>query len=77
MPKKKKLISIIIPYYKKKLFISKTLKTILNQSYKNFEIIIIYDDLDLFEFKYLNKISKKDKRIKIFKNKKNKLMNKN
>ena len=71
MPKKKKLISIIIPYYKKKLFISKTLKTILNQSYKNFEIIIIYDDLDLFEFKYLNKISKKDKRIKIFKNKKN------
>lgn len=71
MSKKKKLISIIIPYYKKKLFISKTLKTILNQSYKNFEIIIIYDDPDLFEFKYLNKISKKDKRIKIFKNKKN------
>ncbi len=71
MREKKKLISIIIPYYKKKLFISKTIKTILNQSYKNFEIIIIYDDTDLLEFKYLNKISKKDRRIRIIKNKKN------
>ena len=71
MREKKKLISIIIPYYKKKLFISKTIKTILSQSYKNFEIIIIYDDTDLLEFKYLYKISKKDRRIRIIKNKKN------
>ena len=71
MNKKKKLVSIIIPYYKKKFFISKTIRSILNQSYKNFEIIIVYDDDDKFELNYLKKISKFDKRIKILINKKN------
>ena len=71
MNKKKKLVSIIIPYYKKKFFISKTIRSILNQTYKNFEIIIVYDDDDKFELNYLKKISKFDKRIKILINKKN------
>ena len=44
--KKKPLISVIITYYKKKLFISKTLKSILNQTYKNYELIFVYDDTD-------------------------------
>ena len=70
MDKNKKLISIIIPYYKKKLFISQTIKTILKQSYQNFEIIIIYDDSDLSEFNFLKKLVKLDKRIQIYKNKK-------
>ena len=70
MEKNKKLISIIIPYYKK-LFISQTIKTILKQSYQNFEIIIIYDDSDLSEFNFLKKLVKLDKRIQIYKNKKN------
>ena len=38
------LVSIIIPYYKKKDFISLTIESILKQSYKNFEIIIINDE---------------------------------
>ena len=38
------LVSIIIPYHKKKSSISNTIKSVLNQTYKNFEIIIIYDD---------------------------------
>ena len=41
-----KLISIIIPYYKKKRYIKLTLQSILRQKYKNFEILIIYDDAD-------------------------------
>ena len=71
MEKNKKLISIIIPYYKKRFFIFKTLKSILNQSYKNFEIIIVYDDIDMSDLYYLKKIIKGNKKIKIFVNKKN------
>ena len=41
------LVSIIIPYYKKKEYILKTINSILNQSYSQFEIIIIYDDENL------------------------------
>ena len=39
------LVSVIIPYYKKKnLYLEILLNSVLNQTYKNFEIIIIYDD---------------------------------
>jgi len=69
--KKKILISVIIPYYKKRNYILNTLKSLINQSFKNFEIIIIYDDSNLEDFKYLKKYSSKIKKIKIFKNKKN------
>ena len=64
------LISVIVPYYKKKYFIKKTLNSILNQSHKNFEILIIYDDSDLIDLDFIKKISARDKRIKIFINKK-------
>ena len=60
-----------MPYYKKKLFFRKTLMSIEKQSYKNFEIIIIYDDIDLTEYYYLKKITKKNKKIKILLNKSN------
>ena len=69
--KKTILISVIIPYYKKRNFILKTLKSLLNQSFKKFEIIIVYDDTNLEDFKYLKKHFSKIKKIKIFKNKKN------
>jgi len=66
-----KLISVIIPYYKKRDFIKSTLNSVINQSYKKLEIIIIYDDLDLTDFYFLKFFCKKDKRIKIYKNPKN------
>ena len=40
------LVSVIIPYYKKKDFIKKTLDSVLRQSFKNFEVLIVYDDSD-------------------------------
>ena len=58
-------VSIIMPYYRKKKFFSKSIKSILNQSYKNFEIIIIYDDLNLDELNYLKIFEKKYKNIRI------------
>ena len=65
------LISIIIPYYKKKKFIKKTLDSIKRQTYKKFEIIIIYDDENLEELYFLKSLCKNKKNIKILVNKKN------
>jgi|LWDU01.1.fsa_nt_gi teichuronic acid biosynthesis glycosyltransferase TuaG len=71
MKTKSILISVIIPYYKKKNYIYSTLKSALNQSHKKIEVIIIYDDQDLSDFDYLKQIIKADKRVKIIINKKN------
>ena len=64
-------VSIIIPYYRKKIFILDALKSALNQTYKNFEIIIIYDDLCKIDLVYIKKIVKFDKKITLLINKKN------
>ena len=65
------LISIIIPYYKKKKYIKSTILSILKQSYQKFEIIIIYDDNCNDELKYLKNFVKIDRRIKLLINNKN------
>ena len=41
------LVSIILPYYRKINYVKKTINSILDQSFKDFEIILIYDDEDL------------------------------
>ena len=71
MKKNNLKVSIIVSYYKKKIFFEKTIRSILSQSYKNFELIVIYDDTDLSELKFVKKILKKDKRSKMIINKKN------
>ena len=65
------LISIIIPYYKKRYYIRQTLQSILKQDYKHFEILLIYDDEDQTDLVLLKKLSNNDKRIKLIINKKN------
>jgi len=65
------LVSIIIPYFKKKDYILDAINSILNQTYQNFEIIIVYDDIDKSELSLIYKIQKIDKRIKVLINKKN------
>ena len=37
------MISVIIPLYNKEKQIAKTLQTVLNQTYQNFEIVIVND----------------------------------
>ena len=66
-----KKISVIIPYYKKKQLIKRTVLSVLKQSHKLFEIIIIYDDSDVSDLNYIKKIKKLDRRIKLIVNKKN------
>ncbi len=65
------LVSIIIPYYKKKNYIEQTLKSVLEQKYKKFEILIVYDDIDKSDLYFLKILKKKDKRIKLIINNKN------
>ena len=65
------LVSIIIPYYKKKSFFKKTINSVLNQTYKNFEVILIYDDNNRSELPFVKKVLKKVKDKKIIINKKN------
>ena len=65
------LVSIITPYYKKKKYIELTINSVLQQTYKNFELIIIYDDQNKEDLNLLKNLTKKDKRIKLYINKKN------
>ena len=37
-------VSVIIPYYKKINYIKKTIDSVLNQTFQDFEIILVYDD---------------------------------
>ena len=64
------LVSVIIPYCKKKNFIKDAVLSILNQTYKYFEIIIIYDDTDLEDLSYIKEISNLDSRIYLIVNEK-------
>lgn len=64
-------VSVIIPYFKKRKYIKNTLRSVINQSYKSFEVIIIYDDNDKNDLLYVKKLVKTDKRIKLLVNKKN------
>ena len=38
------LVSIIMPYHKKREYIKSAILSVLNQTYQNFEIYIIFDD---------------------------------
>ena len=64
-------VSVIIPYFKKKQYILSTVKSVINQTYKKLEIIIIYDENDKKNLKFISEICKIDKRIKLIVNKKN------
>ncbi len=63
--------SVILPYYKKENFIEKTVLSIVNQTHKNFEIIIIDDENSKQSNKVLKEIKKINKKILVIKNKKN------
>lgn len=59
----KNLISVIVPMYNASRFIKKCISSILNQTYKNFELLIINDGSTDNSLEICNKF--KDQRIKI------------
>ncbi len=66
----KNLVSIIMPYYKKRNFFYKSFFSAYNQTYKNFEIIIIYDDKSKKDLKFIKKIILNRKKVKLLINNK-------
>jgi len=64
-------VSIIIPYFKKRNYIKKSIISVLRQTYQNFEVIIVYDDDNLNDVSFINNIKKLDKRIFVIFNSKN------
>ena len=68
---KKKKISVIISVYNTANYIKKCLDSILNQTYKNLEIILIEDGSTDNSVEILKKYEKKDSRIVLIINEKN------
>ena len=64
-------ISIIMPCYNRIKLLDKAIKSILNQTYKNFEFIIVDDSSDFETNILLKKYRDADPRIKLFLNKTN------
>jgi len=61
-----KLVSIIIPVYNAEKYIFKCLKSVLNQTYTNIEVIIIDDQSTDKSLEICTKLQKEDSRIKIY-----------
>lgn len=66
---KKNLISIIIPYHRKKKYFQQTINSIKKQTYSLIELIVIYDDNSKSELKFVEKAIKKFKKKKLIINK--------
>jgi len=64
------LASVIMPYYRKKNYFREAYYSALNQSIKNIEIIIIYDDRDHSELNFIKNVIKNKKNTKLIVNKK-------
>ena len=65
------LVSIILPYFKKIDYIFSCLESVLNQSFQDFEIILIYDDENLYDLNVIEKKYVNNQKINIIKNNKN------
>lgn len=60
------LVSVIIPVFNSKVYISEALDSVINQTYKNLEIIIIDDGSTDGSGKICDEYAEKDNRIRVF-----------
>lgn len=59
----KKVVSVIIPVYNVEKFIFQTVESVMNQDYKNIEIILVDDGSPDDSAKIIDELARKDDRI--------------
>lgn len=60
------MISIIMPVYNSEKYVSEAIESVCNQSYKNWELLIVNDGSTDYTSKIIDDFAKKDSRIKVF-----------
>ena len=65
------LVSIVVPYYQCKDYIFQSVNSVINQTYKNWELIIIDDENSSASKYLLSQIKGKKKNIKVYSTKSN------
>jgi len=69
--KNKPLVSVIMPAYNSQKYIERAIESILCQTFKDFEFIIINDASNDRTLKIIKEYAVKDKRIRVYNNEKN------
>ena len=64
---KSPLISVVIPTYNKSSYLIEMLRTIKEQTYNNWELLIVDDGSDEIEYEKVNEFVSDDERIKLMK----------
>ena len=66
MKNNKRMISVIMPAYNSEKYVSEAIESIRNQSYENWELLIVDDGSTDCTRNIIDKYAKKDSRIKVF-----------
>lgn len=64
-------LSVLMPVFNSELFVAEAIESILNQTFKNFEFLILDDASTDKGFKIIKDFEKKDPRIKVYQNENN------
>lgn len=65
------LVSIVVPVYNSEKFIAETIKSVQDQTYSNWELLLVNDVSTDKSVEIIKELQKKDKRIKLFNNRVN------
>lgn len=68
---KNPLVSVVMPVFNAGNFLAEAISSVLNQSYKNIELIIVNDGSTDTSKKIIANFKKADKRVRVFTNKRN------
>ena len=66
MEKQQDLISVIVPIYNMEKHLDRCLKSILGQTYRNLEILLIDDGSTDGSLEIMNGYAKRDSRVRVF-----------